>query len=305
MGTQRVVGIDIGGTAIKAGALAFDGTIIEELSFDPGFSQGAAHVLDKIAETAVQLGAKGSLGVGVPGLLRRKDGHVLHSPNIPGFRDIALRAELAKRMSIASERVSVENDANAAALGEQWLGGARGVDDMLLVTLGTGIGGGLILSGALYAGAGMAGEVGHVVVDPGGPRCGCGSQGCVETLASATAAKRRALERGLPPEAPGDLKLLAQHARAGRSAEKQLMFEIGRDLGRGLGPVMCLLDLEVFVFGGGFSAALDTMDAGIRTGIDERSYGARGTTVSLRNAQLGAAAGWIGAARPSLQWAQS
>lgn len=302
MTEQRWIGVDIGGTAIKLGALTAEGQVIEELSLDPGYVKGTAHVLDAIVRSARQLGARHALGVGVPGLMRRTDGHVLHSPNIPGFRDLALRAELAARLGLAPERVSVENDANAAALGEQWLGSARGADDMLLLTLGTGIGGGLILHGELYAGAGMAGEVGHVVIDPDGPRCGCGSRGCLETLASATAAKRRALELGLPREKPGDLKLLAEHARAGSAPEKQLLFDIGRDLGRGLGPVVCLLDLNVFVFGGGFSAALDTMDAGIRAGVDERSYGERSDRLSLRRAQLGPSAGWIGAARPSLKW---
>jgi len=302
MSEQRFVGVDIGGTAIKCGALSAEGKVLEELTLDPGYAQGTAHVLDAIAQAARRLGARHALGVGVPGLMRREDGHVLHSPNIPGFRDLPLRAELARRMGLAQERISVENDANAAALGEQWLGGARGVDDLLLLTLGTGIGGGLILRGELYAGAGMAGEVGHVVVDPQGPACGCGSRGCLETLASATAARRRAVERGLPREKPGDLKLLAEAARAGDAAAKGLLFDVGLDLGRGLGPVVCLLDLTVFVFGGGFSAALDTMDAGIRAGVDERSYGARSAKLSLRRAQLGPSAGWIGAARPSLKW---
>lgn len=296
----RFVGIDIGGTSIKAGAITAAGEVLAEIQVDPQFGRGASHALDVLARTARELGAVDSLGVGVPGLLRREDGHVIHSPNIAGFRDLPLRAELARRLGLRDAAVVVENDANAAALGEQWLGSARGVDDVLMVTLGTGIGGGLVLGGRLHAGAGMAGEVGHVVVDPEGPACGCGSRGCVEMLASATAAKRRAIAAGLPNDAPGDLKLLAELARKGHAPEAQLLSAIGRDLGRGLGPVVCLLDLRFFVFGGGFSAALDTMVEGIRTGVDERSYGARAAQLRLEGARLGASAGWIGAARPTI-----
>jgi glucokinase len=300
MSQDRWVGIDIGGTSVKAGALGADGSTIEEANFDPEFARGPSHALDAIAREARRLGAQETLGVGVPGLLRRQDGYVLSSPNIKGFKDLPLRDELARRLGIAPSKVIVENDANAAALGEQWLGAGRGAGDLLMVTLGTGIGGGLILDGKLYAGAGLGGEVGHVVVDPLGPACGCGSRGCLETLASATAARRRSLAAGLPTEKPGDLKLLCDRARSGHGPEKQLLFEIGRDLGRGLGPVICLLDVNLFVFGGGFSAALDTLEGGIRVGADERSYGGRGAHLQLVRATLGPAAGWIGAARPTV-----
>lgn len=297
---ERFVGIDIGGTTVKAGALSGDGKTLEEVSVDPGFARGTGHALDVIASMAKDLGARHGLGVGVPGLLRRADGHVLDSPNIKGFRDLPLRAELARRLGFRPEQVVVENDANAAAIGEEWLGGGRGLGDFLLVTLGTGIGGGLILDGKLYAGEGMAGEVGHIVVDPSGIACGCGSRGCVETLASATAAKRRAIAAGLPATAPGDLKLLAERARAGHAPEKQLLREIGLDLGRGLAPVISLLDLQVFVFGGGFSAALDTLEEGLRAGAEERSYSARRAKLKFVRATLGPSAGWIGAARPTV-----
>jgi glucokinase len=158
----------------------------------------------------------------------------------------------------------------------------------------------LILDGKLYAGAGMAGEVGHMVVDPNGPPCGCGKRGCVEALASATAARKRALAANLPREAPGDLVALAARAREGALAEAALLREIGRDLGRGLGPVVCLLDLRTFVFGGGFSAALDVLEPGLRAGIEERSYGDRAPSIRLLRATLGPSAGWIGAARVAL-----
>jgi glucokinase len=192
--------------------------------------------------------------------------------------------------------VRVENDANVAAQGELWLGAARGERHALVVTLGTGIGGGVVLDGRLFVGEGLAGEIGHVTVDACGPQCGCGARGCLETLASASAASRRARERGLPAAAPGDLELLATRARAAAGPERELLLEVGLDLGRGLASAVSLLDLRTFVLGGGFSAALDLLEPGIRRGLAERAYGERVASVRLVRALLGPSAGWIGAA---------
>jgi len=297
MGSTRLVGLDLGGTALKAGALDGAGRVLEERSVDPHFERGPEGVLDVLADTARALGVEDHLGVGVPGLLDRARGLVLSSPNLPGFTDLDVRGGLARRLGLAPERVRVENDANAAALGEQWLGAGRGVDDLLLLTLGTGIGGGLILGGRLIVGEGLGGEAGHVVVEPAGPVCGCGARGCIEALASARAASARAKAAGLPREAPGDLVRLTERARAGHAEEAALLDAVGLDLGHMLAGVVSLLDLRCFVFGGGFSAALDTLEAGIRRGIDERCYGERSGTIRLLRASLGPSAGWIGAAR--------
>lgn len=292
------VGIDVGGSAIKAGRVGEDGAVQAEKTLEhPPFDRGPAAVLDAIAELARGLGVRDRLGIGVPGILDRKRGFLIDSPNLHGMRQTPIKDELAKRLALDPARVLVENDANAAAVGEQWLGAAKDERDALLLTLGTGIGGGLILDGRLFAGEGMAGEVGHVVIAPGGEPCGCGRRGCVEQYASATAARRRALAAGLPEDDPGDLELLAARARAGSEPERALLADVGRDLGRGLGPIVCVLDIRCFVFGGGFSAALDTMLAGIREGIAERSYGDREGLVRLLRATLGNKAGWIGAAR--------
>jgi glucokinase len=136
-----------------------------------------------------------------------------------------------------------------------------------------------------------------VCIDPHGHGCGCGRRGCVEQYASATAARRRAVERGLPADAPGDLVKLAAAARRGSAPERALCHEIGRDLGRGLATVVTLLDLRCFVIGGGFGAATDVLQAGVRAGLEERSYGRRLAEVRAIPAELGADAGWIGAAK--------
>ena len=240
------------------------------------------------------------VGVGLPGLLDREAGCVRQSPNLPWLVDVRVAEELAPHLGLAPGALRLENDANVAALGEQWLGAARDARELLLLTLGTGIGGGLILGGELFVGAGLAGEIGHVTVDPGGPPCGCGARGCLETLASASAARRRALELGLPAEAPGDLERLTAHARAHAGAERELLAAIGYDLGRGLAAVVTLLDVRTFVFGGGFAAALDVLEPGIRRALQAWVYGERVASVRLLAAQLGPSAGWIGAARLAL-----
>ncbi|MBL8861990.1 MAG: ROK family protein [Planctomycetes bacterium] len=295
---MRLVGIDLGGTAIKAGAADEHGAILARRSIPTGLAEGADAVLGRMAALARELGAERALGVGSPGLIDHERGVVLECPNLKALEDVPLRDELARRLGLPNSAVRLENDANAAAVGEGWLGAGRSHRDLLLVTLGTGVGGGLILDGRLYAGAGgMAGEIGHVCIDPEGPWCGCGRRGCVEQYASATAARRRAREQGLPAEQPGDLELLASLARAGAGPERDLLLAVGRDLGRGLAAAVTLLDLRCFVVGGGFGAALDVLAPGIQAGIEERSYGRRLADVRILPAELGADAGWIGAAR--------
>jgi glucokinase len=295
----RWIGLDVGGSAIKAGAIAADGSARVERTVPVPSQAATGEMLDLLADAVRGLATDGlppRLGVGVPGLLDRERGRVLQSPNLPWLAGAEVRTELAHRLALPTAAVLVENDANVAAQGELWLGAARGQRHALVVTLGTGIGGGVVLDGELFVGQGLAGEIGHVVVDPAGPRCGCGARGCLETLASASAASRRARERSLPREAPGDLELLAARARAGAPAERELLAEVGADLGRGLACAVALLDVRTFVLGGGFSAALDTLEQGIRRGLGERAYGQRVDEVKLVRASLGASAGWIGAA---------
>jgi glucokinase len=298
---MRFVGIDLGGKAIKAGAVSERGEILARAAIPSELERGPSDLVERMVSLARELGAESALGLGTPGLIDRERGVVTSAPNLKCIEGFPLRAELARRSGIDEPRVRIENDANAAALGEHWLGAARDERDVLLVTLGTGVGGGLILGGALYAGpGGMAGEIGHVVVDPRGPQCGCGARGCLETLASASAAERRALDAGLPGTKPGDLGELAARARASSGAERELLRAIGRDLGRGLGAAVSLLDVRCFVIGGGFGAALGVLEPGIREGLRATSYGDRLGSIRLLPARLGNDAGWIGAARLAL-----
>ncbi len=296
---ERWIGIDIGGSAVKLGAITPQGQGIAERSLPASSSTRVDVLFDALALAVLEVAetdSPGTIGVGVPGLLDRERGAVLESPNLPWMKGVNVRAALAERLHVVPGRVQVENDANVAALGELWLGAARGARNAFVLTLGTGIGGGMVLNGELYVGEGSAGEIGHVTVDPSGRRCGCGARGCLETLASASAAQRRSIELSLPADDPGNLELLAAQARARAGPERSLLQEIGADLGRGLAVAVSLLDVRSFVFAGGFSAALDTLEAGIRRGLAERAYGERLEEVSLSQAALGSRAGWIGAA---------
>lgn len=292
-----LVGIDVGGSAVKLGALTSSGERLREDSVAVAAGRPMEDVLDECVGRLRGLPRVRAIGVGVPGLLDRDAGRVTTSPNLPELEGVDLRGVLGVRTDLPPDAIRIENDANVAALGEQWLGAARGERNVLVVTLGSGIGGGLILGGELFVGEGLAGEVGHVTVDPDGPPCGCGSHGCLEALASANAARRRAIERGLPAGDPGNLELLAERARAGAAPERDLLDEVGRDLGHGLGTVVCTLDVRTFVIGGGFSAALDVLEDGIRRGLSEWAYGERVSRIRITRAALGPSAGWIGAAR--------
>ena len=274
--------------------------ILWEESLPVRAQTSADQVFDDIAErlSARLRGAViHSLGVGLPGALDRAAGVIEMSPNLPWLIGVDVRAALTRRLGerLDPAVVRLENDANAAALGEQRFGGGTGQENLLFVTLGTGVGSGLILDGHLFVGAGMASEVGHLCIEPSGLPCGCGSRGCLETLASATAARRRALEVRLPAADPGNLELLTRRARAQAGPERELLLAVGRDLGHGLAPVLTLIDVRCFVFGGGFAAALDVMTPGILEGIEERAFVAR--PIELLPATLGNRAGWLGAAQ--------
>ncbi len=288
------VGVDLGGTAIKAGAISADGRILERRSIPAELERGPEDLAGRIAGLARELNFNETVGIGVPGLLDRDAGRVIMSANLHQIDGFGLVGAVADRLEISSSKVALENDANVAALGEAWAGAGREEADFLLVTLGTGVGGGVVLGGEIQTGAGgLAGEVGHICVTPDGPLCGCGNYGCLETLASATAASRRARERGLPD----DLAQLSAEARGGDLKAQELLHDVGRDLGRGLAAATVLLDLRVYVIGGGFGAALELLRPGIVAGLEERAYGRSAKDYKILPAELGADAGWVGAAR--------
>src|SRR6266404_3451732 len=197
--SRFAIGVDLGGTNLRIAAVAEDGKILEVITTGTEVARGRGLVLDEMCDAITKLSSKhntnGSLcgiGIGVPGIIDMKSGMVLKSPNLPDWTDYPVQKEIERRLSTT---VILENDANAAAFGEKWLGAGRDQDDLCMFTLGTGVGGGLVFDGKIWRGmTGMAGELGHTTVFADGHPCKCGSRGCVEQYASATAIKRMARE---------------------------------------------------------------------------------------------------------------
>src|SRR5947209_3781238 len=185
---EYTIGLDLGGTNLRAAAIDRSGVMLDKISGSTNFAEGRDAVLSEITDAIAKLRDKhgptglAGIGVGVPGFIRMKEGIITGSNNLPFLENLPIRDEISRRLGAL---VILENDANAAALGEQWMGAGRHVQDLVLLTLGTGIGGGIISCGRVLRGSvGMAGEFGHITAVPGGNPCGCGNQGCLEKHAS-------------------------------------------------------------------------------------------------------------------------
>jgi glucokinase len=309
------VGVDIGGTKIAAGVVAEDGTMLGEAQRETPaqdadlIATAVAEVVAELSDVAAQQGdVVESVGVACAGFIDRAGETVVFAPNL-AWRDEPLKARLEE---VTGLPVVLENDANAAAWGEFRFGAGRDVDDMLLITLGTGVGGGVIVDGQLLRGAhGMGAEVGHIRVVPDGYRCGCGNKGCWESYASGSALVReaQALVAGGSPHAGaladrcgGDPEALTgtmvtEVAQAGDPAATELLEDLGRWTGEGAASLAAVLDPGLIVIGGGVSAAGDLVLQPARSAFARQLTG-RGhreiTPVVL--AELGNRAGMIGAA---------
>lgn len=304
------VGIDIGGTNVKAGVVDPDGSVVEALSRQtPTHSPRATE--DAIADVVAELAGRhviAAVGIGAAGFVDGTGSSVLFAPHL-AWRNEPLRDAVERR---TRRRVIVENDANAAAWAEWRFGAGQGEDHVVLVNLGTGIGGGIILAGELFRGrSGLAGEFGHMVVVPGGHRCGCGNRGCWEEYAGGNALRRDARElasarspvaHDLLARAGGDPEavtgpLVTAAARDGDPAATELLQDMGRWLGIGLANIAAALDPGVFVIGGGVSGAGDLLLEPAREAF-RRSLTGRGFRPEARivRTSLGINAGMIGAA---------
>ena len=291
---QHRVGIDIGGTFTKAGRLFADGSRTAAEPFATDFSGGADPYLDRLVRCIRELDGQACAGVGVPGLFEPDSRILAENPNLRPLVGLDLTKEISGRLGWNSDQVQLENDANVAALAESRVGAGQGRGDMVMVTLGTGVGGGLILNGEMFRGSrGQGAELGHIAIhdrEQSPVPCGCGKWGCLESFASATATIRRATERNLDP----DLKTLAAKAKNSEGPERDLLHAVGLDLGLGLAQALVLLDTPTFVIGGGLGLAFETLEGGIRAGIAQRDFAGRHPNIVP--AKLGNDAGWIGAA---------
>jgi len=306
------VGVDFGGTNIKYGLVDRRGRVAASVSLPTrafarpqAFIEGTVRTVERLARSAgVRTTQLRGVGIGAPGLIDGRRGVVHSLVNVPGWREVPLAARLSRRLGV---RVAVDNDANLFALGEWRWGAGRGARDLVCLTLGTGVGGGIVIGGRLYRGVrGTAGEIGHMVIDAGGPRCGCGRRGCLEALVGTAAILRlgrgamshSSRLRALVRAAHGRLmpRLIGRAARAGDPAARRVWVEIGRRLGVGLANLVNLLNPERIVIGGGVSNNWTLFAPAMRKTLRAEAMDVPGRTVRVVRTALGDRAGILGAA---------
>jgi glucokinase len=312
MSAQWVLGVDIGGTKVLAGAVDVDGVVHDVARrVTPHRSKAPAVVEDTIAEAVESLRGQydvAAVGVGAAGFVDREGERVLFAPHL-SWRDEPLRKALEERLELP---VLVDNDANATAWAELRFGAARGYRDVLCITLGTGIGGALVVGGKVFRGAnGLAGEFGHMQVVPAGRRCECGNRGCWEQYSSGNAVVREAQElvRAESPAAARLVELVAgdpdrvtgavvtQAAEDGDEAAEEILRAVGTWLGTGLAGIAAGFDPELIVIGGGVSDAGDLLLEPARLALARNLTGRGHRPVPpVVAAALGPRAGMVGAA---------
>ena len=290
------IGVDLGGTNLRAAAIDRSGKMLRKVSGSTNLSAGRDAVVSDIvaAISSLRDGADRlvGVGVGVPGFIIMETGIITDSPNLPFFVDFPIRDEISKHLGLP---VILENDANAAAMGEKWIGAGRDVDDLVLLTLGTGIGGGIITGGKVLHGfVGMAGELGHLTIVPNGHPCGCGNQGCLEKYSSATAivcmARSLSLGDNLTAEA-------VYHLAAGGDEKARAIFTtMGQSLGQALAMLVNIFNYPLYLLSGGMLPAWDLFAPALLAEVRRRSYNFRATNTRIEKATLGNEAGLYGAA---------
>jgi glucokinase len=307
--TKRYVGIDLGGTNLKLGLVTASGELLERLSRPTEGDRGPQHVIDRMAEAVrdlcqkagVPLADVAAVGIGSPGPVDTKRGIVEFAPNLPGWKNVRLRDELHERLK---RPVVLENDANVAGYGEFRCGAARKVRNLVLLTLGTGIGGGIILDGRLFRGVSDTGaELGHMIICCNGRPCGCGNKGCLEAYASATAVVARAQERidaGATSSLAGKKDLSCKEvfdaAAAGDALAAGIVEETAEYLAIGITSLLHVLNPEMVVLTGGMMGAGDALLNRIRERVGQMAFKGASSVCEICWSTLGGDAGILGAA---------
>lgn len=284
--TATAVGIDIGGTSMK-GVRLEDGRVVGRA--DQPTAREAADLVDAVEALARALGKGLPVGVGAAGLVDHTNGVLVWAPHLPG-QNLDLAGPLAARLAVP---VVVDNDANLAALAEHRLGAAAGADPVLMITLGTGIGLGIVIGGEIFRGRGHAGEAGHITVDPHGEACACGRRGCWETLVSGGKLDRDARRLLGPGSSASDL---VAAARGGDEAAAKALAEAGHWLARGIEALVLVFDPAAVVVGGAAAGAGDFLLDPVRELVARTEGAPHRDPVFLTTGILGSDAGAIGAA---------
>ena len=315
---EYYLGLDLGGTKILTGLADKNGEIIVRSRRDTEAELGEEKIISNMIETVEDVLKKAevsadeviTLGIGSPGPLDAKKGIIIENSNLP-WKNVPLVAEMEKALNI---KTILKNDANAAALGEKWFGAGRNVDNMVYLTVSTGIGGGAIINKELFTGVNdNACEIGHTVIDPDGPLCGCGNHGCLESFASGTAIgrmARRAAEKGkseLMMELADniiediDAVICAEAAYKGDKTAKEIFDKAAFYLGIGLGNVVNIFNTEMIILGGGVMKAADLFLEKAIKQMTETALPGPLEIVEVRESELGSDIGLMGAVAVAME----
>lgn len=292
-----VIGLDLGGTNTRLAAIKSDGSIVARRQAATPIVSDPSPIIDQIARLARECAADASmqivgLGAAVPATFKAGTGILSKLPNIPALNGVDIVAELNRRLDT---NIFLLNDATAATVGEHWLGAGRGESNVIGYTLGTGVGGGIIINDEVVMGAdGTAGEIGHVCVEPRGWGCGCGSNGCLEQYASGRAILRAASDAGISADSPKDV---FEIALAGNNDARRIFTEMGHYLGIAIAALVNTLNPKAVIIAGGVAAAWDLYIDELKAELGRRAFPEPVNRARIVRAALGDDAGVLGAAK--------
>lgn len=313
MENRKIIGVDLGGTSIKFAIVTQKGEILDQWSILTDISDNGVHITPSIIESIQTHMDKNNytssdfigIGMGSPGTVNQKDGTVIGAYNLNWTTLQPLREQIQGALNIP---FYIDNDANVAALGEQWVGAGAKEPNVVFITLGTGVGGGVVLNNTLIHGAiGAAGEIGHTTVDPDGYLCTCGKKGCLETVASATGVVRVATDKASTYEGDSpikdailnnqavDTKMIMDAAKEGDAFSLEVVEEISDYLGLATGNIANVLNPSTIIIGGGVSKAGEFLADKIRHYFSQYAFPTIRESTNIRIAELGNDAGVIGA----------
>ncbi len=298
--SQYSIGVDLGGTNLRAAVVDESGQLVDQVAASTSPEKGREHVIGEIVASIQELRNRqqgrrfAGVGIGVPGFILMEKGVILNSNNLAFLENIPLRDEIEARLGAP---VILENDANAAALGESWIGAGAGIGSLVLLTLGTGIGGGIVYKDRVMHGfLGMAGELGHLTVVPNGNPCGCGNVGCLEKHASATAISCTAGLMRVTAHPNPSAEEVYELAKAGDWKAQQIFVSMGEALGIALAMLVNTFNFPLYLLSGGPLPAWDYFAPAMLEQVRKRSFTYRNTETRIERAKLGNQAGLYGAA---------
>jgi glucokinase len=306
MSASHVIAVDLGGTNVRLGLVRKDGkilrrrrTTITDTESGTSLNRALSEKIAAFADASRDLPKPAGVGLGFAGPTNSETGRIYYAPNIGGLVGLNIVRDLEKSLGM---RVMVANDANCAALGEYWKGAGEGACSLFVFTLGTGVGGGLVIDGEIWEGAsGIAGEVGHTIIDIDGPRCECGRRGCLEALASGTAVVREYVRRsGIKSAAARravTAKAVFDKAKGGDRVAGKVVAGAAMALGIGIANVFNLINPELILIGGGVSRAGGILTRPAVKHARELVFPPLRTRLKVRRTRLGDDAGILGAAR--------